>query len=77
MPADFYPLDQNQFCNTEKSCIHSIRNSFPRISNINHKIKTNFLSLGLRSSGDNKTDFNLIILHFNIRRKLFVTRCDK
>ena len=49
---------------TEKSIIAS--------TNKNHKIHNNFVSLYLRPLGANKTGFNLVIFHFNIRGKLSI-----
>ena len=43
----------------------------------NHKINIRFVSPGLRLLGANKPGFNLIIFHFDIRRKLSIIQCDK
>ena len=50
---------------TEKSCIVSYYVQLStNIKMYSHNIKTSFLSPCLRHLGDNKTDFNLIIVHF-------------
>ena len=48
----------------------------------NHKIKNSFFSpclrhLGTKKKQGKKTGFNLIIVHFYIRGKLFLIRHDK
>ena len=43
----------------------------------NHKIDTSFVSTALWPLGANKTGVNLIIVHFDIRGKLSIIRCDK
>ena len=64
---------------TEKSCIvlHYIQFSTNKqMYNHIHNIKTSFECLCLRHLVANKTIF-FIIIHFYIRRKLFIIRCDK
>ena len=43
----------------------------------NFKIKTSFVSPGLRPLAADKTGFNLKIFLFDIRGKLSIIRCDK
>ncbi len=50
---------------------------FYEYQNKNPKINISFLRPGLRSLRADKTGFNLIIFHFNIRGKLSIIRCDK
>ena len=41
----------------------------------NYEIKKNsFISLGLRQLGNNNTDFNIMIVHYHIHRKLAIIR---
>ena len=40
-------------------------------------MNTSFVSPSLRPPGANKTGFNLLIFHFNIRGKLSIIRCDE
>ncbi len=61
---------------TEKSCITSYYKQFS--TNIKIKIIRLIPVLSGRvSRRDNKAVFNLKILHFNIRGKLSIIRCDK
>jgi len=50
---------------------------FYKYQNKNHKINTNFVSLGLRPLKAYKTVFNLLFFHFDICGKLSIIRCDK
>ena len=61
---------------TDNSCTGSHYRQFS--TNVkNLKINTSFYSPSLRLLGANKNGFNLIILHFIIRGKLYIIRCDK
>ena len=51
-----------------------IQTIFYEYQNKNPKINTNFVRPGLSAD---KTGFNLIIFHFDIRRKLSIIRRDK
>ena len=65
------PMDQDRFTALLKiQVLNLTTGNFLRILNKNDKINTSFVSPGLKSLGANKTGFNLIIFHFNIRGKL-------
>ncbi len=75
LPAGLEPVLISQ---TEKSCIASNYRQFS--TNIKIKIIKLipvFLSPGLWPLRANKTDFDLILFHFDIRGKLSIIRCDK
>ena len=50
---------------------------FYEYQNKYNKINTSFVSQGLWPLGADKTGFNLMIFHFDIRGKLSIIRCDK
>ena len=54
---------------------HRITDNFLRYKN--NKINTSFVSPCLCPLGADKTGFNLKILHFDIRGKLSIIRCDR
>ncbi len=56
---------------------HGIIDSFPRISKLIIKIKTSFVSQGLRPLAADETGLNLKNFHFDIRGKLSIIPCDK
>ena len=65
------------WCNYISSIASNYKQFSTNIKNKNPKIDTSFVRPGLRPLRADKTGFNLIIFHFNIRGKLSIIRCDK